>query len=81
MTRDEINEKLRELMKRTSQELVDWNAVTEETAVESLGIDSLAMLDLVYDLQQAFGIEFEPEALIQVKTVGDLTTFLAQRIG
>lgn len=79
MTRDHIIAKLRDIMKASSQATIEWDKVTEASTVDSLGIDSLAMLDLMYDLQQEFHIEFEPEELVAVKTVGDLATFLEQR--
>ena len=80
MTKNDILEKLRAIMARTSQAAVDWNAVGERDAIESLGIDSLAMLDLMYDLQQEFGVEFEPQDLAQVATVGDLAAFIEGRL-
>ncbi len=80
MTRAEIIEKLQEIMKSTTQIPVDWDAVDEATSIASIGIDSLAMLDLIYDLQQGFEIDFEPEELVHVVTVGDLATFLHERL-
>ncbi len=82
MTRKEILLKLRHAMKQSAQDKVDldWDAVTEESTIESLGFDSLAMLDLIYDIQQEFGVQFEAEEMIGVKTVGQLTTFLQGKI-
>jgi acyl carrier protein len=37
------------------------------------------MLDLMYDLQQEFGIDFEPQDLVKVATVGDLAAFIEGR--
>ena len=80
MTRDEILGKLRAVMGRTSQAKVDWSTVGEQNSIASLGIDSLAMLDLMYDLQQEFGIQFEPQDLVKVSTVGDLAAFIEGRM-
>jgi len=80
MTRAEIIEKLRELMQNSSQVPVDWGTVDEATAIATIGIDSLAILDLIYDLQQAFAIDLEPEELVHVVTVGDLATSLHERL-
>ena len=55
---------------------VDWGAVTADTLIEKLGFDSLSILDLIYDVQQAFGITFDAEKLTDVRTVGDLADFL-----
>ena len=79
MTHEEILKRLREVMKSTTREAVDWDSVTEATAVGALGFDSLSILDLMYDIQQAFGIEFDAVELVHLKTVGDLVSFLEAR--
>lgn len=76
MTNDEILQRLRQVMKRTSQQKTDWDGVTEASAIAGLGFDSLAVLDLIYDVQQEFGVEFDAEEMTRVKTIGDLVAFL-----
>jgi len=77
MTRDKIIEKLRtEIKKSTPVANVDWDAVTADTGFAELDIDSLSMLDLIYDVQQAFDLDFEAEKLTQIRTVGELADFL-----
>lgn len=78
MNRDEIIEKLRAEIREAapSDNDVDWDAVTADTLIEKLGFDSLSILDLIYDVQQAFGITFDAEKLTDVRTVGDLADFL-----
>jgi len=80
MTDKEILIKLRHVMKQTSPEKVDWNSVNMDATIESLGFDSLTILDLVYDIQQEFGIEFEAEGLAGVKTIGELINFLKSKM-
>lgn len=79
MTDQEILEKLREIMKTSSQADVVWDEVNTETAIDSLGFDSLSILDLTYDIQQEFGIEFEAEEMVKVSTVSDMITFLRSK--
>ena len=79
MTRDEVLEKLQSLMKTASREQIDWDQVTEASPIESLGFDSLTILDLIYDIQQAFDLDFDAEELVDVKTVGELGDFLHQK--
>jgi len=76
MTNEEILQRLRQVMKRTSQQKTEWEGVTEASAIAGLGFDSLAVLDLIYDVQQEFGVEFDAEEMTRVKTVGDLIAFL-----
>ncbi len=76
MTPDEILVRLRKTMKQTSQAKVVWDAVTADAAIASLGFDSLTVLDLLYDVQQEFGIEIEAEQIVNVRTVGQFVEFL-----
>ncbi len=76
MTKSEIIEKLRDMMKRNSQEDIDWDSVTADSRIEPLGFDSLAILDLIYDIQQELNLEFDAEEMMGVDTVGKLADFL-----
>jgi len=79
MTDAEVLAKLRDIMQKSSPVSVDWQAVTPETTIASIGFDSLSVLDLVCDIQQTFGLEFDAEEMAGVKTVGDLVRFLRAR--
>lgn len=49
---------------------IDPEVVTEESTLDSLDIDSLDLVELICDLEDAEGIDFgEPEGL---ETVGDI---------
>ena len=76
MNQAEIIEKLKTMMQKSSQIQVKWDTVNADSTIESLGFDSLSILDLVYDIQQEFGFEFEAEELVGIKTVGQLAGFL-----
>lgn len=80
MIRDEILAKLKETMEVSSPEPMDWEKITEETTIGELGFDSLSILDLIFDVQQAFGIEFEAQELVNVNTVGELADFLEEEL-
>jgi len=42
--------------------------------VEDLGIDSLDRIELVFELESAFGIEIPDQAVAQVQTVEDIVS-------
>ncbi len=53
---------------------LDGEAITEEATLESLGVDSLDMVELICDLEEKCDIEFgEPEG---VDTIGQLVAHI-----
>ena len=53
---------------------IDPETVSEDSTFESLGIDSLDMVELTCDLEERCDIEFgEPEGL---ETIGDLVQYI-----
>jgi len=52
---------------------------TPETPLGSLGIDSLTMMEIVLDMQDALNLTIEDADLKQMKTIGDVIGFLQQR--
>jgi len=79
MTKDEVIARLADVMKSVSQEDVDWDAISSESTIESLGFDSLSILDLMYDIQQEFDIEIEGEEIVDIKTVDELAAFIIEK--
>jgi acyl carrier protein len=81
MTTDEIIEKLRQTLAKSAggNRKIDAKAVTADSTIGSLGFDSLSILDLIYDIQQDFSVQFEPEELASVDTVGGLAAFLREK--
>ncbi|MEG0367207.1 MAG: acyl carrier protein [Coprobacillus sp.] len=61
---DKINERLAN--KLNDKEL------TTETHFKDLGMDSLDLVDLVFELEEEIGVEFEDAELMKLKTVQDL---------
>lgn len=80
MARKDIVDRLRDIIARTGRDVVDVKNVGEQDTIASLGIDSLSMLDFLYDVQQEFRIEFDPQELVAVKTLGELATFVEKRV-
>lgn len=50
----------------------DLTAVTPETTLESLGLNSITMLMLMVGIEDEFAITFPSERIGEIKTVGDL---------
>lgn len=46
--------------------------LTKDSVFRELGIDSLDLVDLVFELEEEIGTEFEDDELLKIKTVQDL---------
>ncbi len=74
-----IIDRLREIVRESSEEDRDWTQVGGDTTIESLGFDSLSILDLLYDVDQEFEIHLEAAEVIDMRTVGEIATLLETR--
>lgn len=64
-----------EYLDRIKERLIG-KEVTLETTFKDLGLDSLDLVDLVFEMEEEIGIQFEDEELMQIKTVKDLLTLI-----
>ena len=71
--------RLRGILRESSEEERDWDEVGAETTIESLGFDSLSILDLLYDVDQEFDIHLEATEVIDLSTVGEIAALLKER--
>ena len=53
--------------------------ITMDTTFETLGIDSLDMVEMVMDLEEELGVELEMEE--KLNTVGELVAFVESKMG
>lgn len=71
-------EKLKEILTKVLPD-VDMAEVTDDTRLkEDLGFDSLAMMMMAMELEDAFGFKFAE--FIKFETVGDVCAYLESRI-
>ncbi len=71
----EIFEKVKELL--VEQLDVDEELVTmEATITDDLGADSLDLVDLVMELENEFDTEIPDEDIQNIKTVGDVVSYI-----
>jgi acyl carrier protein len=53
--------------------------LTPEAPLEALGIDSLGVADLLFNIEDAFGISLPPEP-VQLLTIGDVARFIDELV-
>ena len=69
---------VKERKKITAESLgADAGTITEETSFkEDLGADSLDLFEMVMAFEEAFEIEIPSEDLEEIKTVGDVVSYV-----
>ena len=72
VTRDEIKVRLRTLLEGTKRGSASAIEFTDATAFAELQFDSLALMELAYDVEEAFQLTIADEELAALKTVGQL---------
>lgn len=71
---DEVAERVREII--AEQAMVDKAEITDETTLEGLGLDSLALVEVVFGIEEAFDVSVpynanDPTASdFDIRTVG-----------
>lgn len=51
---------------------LDSSLITEETNILDLDIDSLCVLKIIMDLEDAFGVRFNDEEIVEIRTAKDI---------
>lgn len=60
---------------------VDDALVTDDLELATLGLSSLELMELVYDVEDDLGVTFREEELGDATTVGKLVTAMAADLG
>lgn len=53
--------------------------ITKESSFKELGVDSLDLVDLVYELEEELNVEFADEELMNLKTVQDVLNLIESK--
>ncbi len=68
------------LVKYAAQQLeLDIDEITPDSTFESLGIDSLDIVEMIMDLETELGVELEMEDQ-QIATFGELAAFVESKL-
>ena len=60
---------------------IDVAAITGATRIDEIGLDSLAVLDFIYDVEGRFQIQVEIADLVAMERVSDLAAYVdAKRV-
>ena len=75
MERSRVVETLREVLAQHPG--VDAEGLSDGSRLLDIGVDSLTMLEVLYDVEQRFGASLDLEAVAKFETAGDLIDHLA----
>jgi len=68
-------EEIEQLIKeKLGVEVIDKNAT-----LQTYGLDSLDMVEFIFDLEDKYGVSFESEETKDIKTVGDLLAVIEKK--
>ena len=54
--------------------------MSRDTTFESLHLDSLDMVEMIMDMEEELGVEFEMEGDMKLETIGDLPDFIEEKM-
>ena len=83
MTRQEITNKLTEIMKLAMPNLeIDGDTVNENASLsEDLGLNSVGVLYVVIGIEEMFGIRFDDVGFSDFETLGDVINYIEKKVG
>ena len=58
---------------------IDAQAISHDATMTELGLDSLALIELLFDLEDKFGIEF-PEERVTFTTLGEAAAVIDELV-
>jgi acyl carrier protein len=82
VARDDTLDILKSLLGRPTSDVqlkMEVASITGATRIDEIGLDSLAILDFIYDVEDRFQIQIEIADLVALDRVNDLVAYVAAR--
>lgn len=76
----DLEQRVKEIIKEKLG-LSDEEIVPEASFIDDLGADSLDIVEVVMELEEAFQIEIDDEDAEKIQTIGDAYAYLKSRVG
>lgn len=73
---------LLEMFTKTASEVAEkeFSAIEETTVIADMGVDSLAMLEVVGEMERSLSIQIPDDSLVGIETVAQLLDVVEKRI-
>lgn len=62
------------------QQNVDVKNITRESSLSSLGLDSIDVANVLFEIENEFNIRFEDEEMMSLKTVNDVIVSIEKKL-
>lgn len=59
---------------------VEDSEITDHTALVDLGLDSLKLIEVIFELENAYGVDADEELLAELSKVGDIIEMMHKAI-
>lgn len=59
--------------------IVKSKTVTKESSLKELGLDSLDVVEMLTDMEEKYGIEFDNDEMVALATVNDVITVIENK--
>ncbi len=71
-----------EMFKRLAAEVAekDFSTITEDSVIADLGVDSLAMLEVVGEMERELEVQIPDDMLVGIETVAQLLDVVEKRV-
>jgi acyl carrier protein len=81
MTRSEIFEKLKEVLKDSIDNDVNFDTITEDTRlIEDLGLNSVGIIFVVVSIEEAFNITFSDVGFNDFQNVKSVVDYIEKKV-
>jgi len=60
---------------------IDPATIPREQSIQDMGMDSLALVKLIYTLEDEYGVTLKNEEILEVTTFGNLVDLLQRKVG
>ncbi len=81
MNRDDIRGLLAEIVNSVVTKPIDPAIVQDDIRLQDLGVGSIEASDMIFTVEESFGILFEDQEVFQLQTVGDVLSMVEGKIG
>lgn len=71
-------EKIREFMDEQSDQDLSTVALQDNVPLKDYGLDSMGLISMAFDLDDALGIQLDDSALERMQTLGDIKKLLSE---